>query len=78
MIPGLTAIAFDSKPCVVTYTAHDRPYIAQVDEAIYVATGGCGAAAKSSNELGRIGALLVEHGGWHYDLPAELFAAHYA
>lgn len=78
MLPGLTVTAFDSKPCVVTYTAHDRPYIAQVDEAIYVATGGCGAAAKSSNELGRIGALLVEHGGWHYDLPAELFAARYA
>lgn len=78
MIPGLTVTAFDSKPCVVTYTAHDRPYIAQVDEAIYVATGGCGAAAKSSNELGRIGALLVEHGNWPYDLPAELFAAHYA
>lgn len=78
MIPGVTVTAFDSKPCVITYTAHDRPYIAQVDEAIYVATGGCGAAAKSSNELGRIGALLVEHGGWHYDLPAELFAAHYA
>lgn len=78
MVPGLQATAFDSKPCVVTYTAHDRPYIDQVAEAIYVATGGCGSAAKSSNEIGRIGALLVEHGSWHYDLPAELFAARFA
>lgn len=77
MLPGLAAIRFDSKPCVVTYTAHDRPYIAQVEEAIYVATGGCGAAAKSSNELGRIGARLVEQGRWSYDLPAETFAVHY-
>lgn len=78
MIPGLAAARFDSKPCIVTYTAHDRPYIAQVDEAIYVATGGCGAAAKSSNELGRIGALLVEQERWTYDLPAETFAVSYA
>lgn len=78
MVPGLAATRFDSKPCVVTYTAHERPYIAQVDEAIYVATGGCGAAAKSSNELGRISALLIEHGRWSYDLPAETFAVHYA
>lgn len=78
MIPGLAATTFESKPCVVTYTAHDRPYIAQVDEAIYVATGGCGGAAKSSNEIGRIGALLVEQDRWAYDLPAETFAVCYA
>lgn len=78
MVPGLDAASFGSKPCVVTYTAHDRPYIDQVAEAIYVAAGGCGAAAKSSNEIGRIGALLVEQGRWTYDLPADLFAARYA
>jgi sarcosine oxidase len=74
MIPNLAARSVHSRPCVVTYTAHGYPYIAQVAEQLYVATGGCGAAAKSSNEIGRIGALLVEQeGAWHYDLPAEFF-----
>ncbi len=78
MLPGLTVASFQSKPCVVTYTAHDLPYIDQIDEGIYMAAGGCGSAAKSSNELGRIAAQLVEKAGWHYDLPAERFAVRYA
>lgn len=77
MISGLAVQSFHSKPCVVTYTAHDHPYIDQVDEKTYIAAGGCGASAKSSNELGRIAALLVEKGSWHYDLPAALFAARF-
>ncbi len=78
MVPGLVVTAFQSKPCVVTYTAHDLPYIDQIDTAIYVAAGGCGSSAKSSNELGRIAAALVENAGWCYDLPAERFAVRYA
>ncbi len=74
MVTNLEARSVHSRPCVVTYTAHGYPYIGQVAERIYVATGGCGAAAKSSNEIGRMGALLVEHeGAWHNDLPAESF-----
>jgi len=78
MLPGLAVTTFQSKPCVVTYTAHDLPYIDQIDTAIYVAAGGCGSAAKSSNELGRIAARMVEKAGWDYDLPAERFAVRYA
>ena len=78
MVPDLQAASVHSRPCVVTYTAHDYPYLDQVDEQIFVAAGGCGAAAKSSNEIGRIAALLVENNGsWHYDLPANLFKAAY-
>lgn len=75
MLPGLRAEAFDTRPCTVTYTAHDRPYVDQLEEGLFVAAGGCGAAAKSSNEIGRIAALLVENDGWSYDLPAETFRA---
>ncbi len=78
MVPGLDGLSFQSKPCVMTYTAHDYPYIGQIDDTVYVAAGGCGSAAKSSNELGRIAALLVEKGSWAYDLPAERFAVRYA
>lgn len=79
MIPNLTAQSVHSRPCVVTYTDHDHPYIGQVDQHVYLVTGGCGASAKSSNEIGRVGALLVEnHGAWHYDVPEEVFKICYA
>jgi sarcosine oxidase len=76
MLPNLRVASFGAKPCVVAYTAHNRPYIDCVEpDQIFLATGGCGAGAKSCDEIGRIAALLVEHGTWRYDLPAETFAA---
>lgn len=78
LLPDLKAAAYGAKPCVVAYTAHNRPYIDCVEpEQLYVATGGCGAGAKSCDEIGRIAALLVENGSWTYDLPAATFAAHW-
>lgn len=75
LLPGLRVEAFASKPCVVTYTTHERPYVACLEaDWLYVAAGGCGSAAKSSNEIGRMAALLVEKGQWAYELPAEWFA----
>lgn len=78
MVDNLKARSLHSRPCVVTYTEHGYPYIGQVADRLYIVTGGCGAAAKSSNEIGRIGALLVENDGeWYYDVPAELFQIRY-
>ncbi|MEX1019149.1 MAG: FAD-dependent oxidoreductase [Litorilinea sp.] len=84
MIPDLEVEAFDTKPCVVTYTAHDHPYIDVVDSPstdtgrIFVATGGSGSSAKSSNELGRIAALLVQYGVWTYDVDHSHFKARFS
>jgi sarcosine oxidase len=79
LLPGLQAESIHSRPCVVTYTEHGRPYIGQAAPNLYVVTGGCGAAAKSSDEIGRIGALLAAHNGaWSYDLPPELFTLCYS
>lgn len=76
LLPGLRVESFVSKPCVVTYTAHDRPYVDCLEDGwLYVAAGGCGSAAKSSNEIGHMAALLVETGRWGYELPAGWFAA---
>ncbi|MEZ4864752.1 MAG: FAD-dependent oxidoreductase [Caldilineaceae bacterium] len=76
LLPNLRVASFGAKPCVVAYTAHNRPYIDCVEQdQIFIATGGCGAGAKSCDEIGRIAALLVEHGAWRYDLPAATFAA---
>ncbi len=77
LLPGLKVEAFQTKPCVYTLTAHDHPYIDQLDDQLFVAAGGCGSSAKSSNELGRIAALLVEKGAWHYDIAAPVFEARY-
>jgi sarcosine oxidase len=76
LLPGLRAASYGAKSCVVAYTAHNRPYIdcLDVDEGFVVA-GGCGAGAKSCDEIGRAAAGLVEAGAWSHDLPAEAFAA---
>ena len=53
------------KPCVVTQTNSMEPLIEAIEPGhgglgrIVVAAGGCGAAAKSSNEIGRLTALKM-------------------
>jgi glycine/D-amino acid oxidase-like deaminating enzyme len=76
LIPDLPVRGWSSKPCMNTYTAHGYPYVDQLDDQLFVCTGGCGSAAKSSDEIGRMGALLAQHGTWVYDLPATTFRLH--
>jgi sarcosine oxidase len=59
LLPGLKAENWLSKPCVITETVTGRPYIGAIDERTFVAVGGCGAAAKSSDEFGRLAALCA-------------------
>jgi sarcosine oxidase len=76
LLPGLSVTSYGAKTCVVAYTAHNRPYIDRLDvDQGFVVAGGCGAGAKSCDEIGRVAAGLVEAGAWSYDLPAETFAA---
>jgi sarcosine oxidase len=76
LLPDLRTTSYGAKPCVVAYTAHNRPYIDRLDiDQGFVVAGGCGAGAKSCDEIGRIAARLVEADAWSYDLPAETFAA---
>jgi sarcosine oxidase len=64
MVPNLQAERIVTKPCVVTDTAHGYPYIDTIEDGrIVVAAGGNGAAAKSSNEIGRLASLLAR-GEW--------------
>ncbi len=79
MIPDLQVISYHSVPCLITNTAHGKPYIdALEDGKLFLATGGNGAAAKSSDEIGRIGAMLCATGHWHSDLAREDFRLRYA
>jgi len=62
-MPSFVPAALKWSPCVTTFTRHGYPYIGFADsDRIAVLTGGNGAAAKSSDEIGRLGALLLQDG----------------
>jgi len=74
LLPDAVIADQDHKPCVVTNTPTGLPFIGHVDDGVAVAFGACGAGAKSSDEIGRLGAALVSE-GWTDDvLPAADFA----
>ncbi|MCF3639370.1 FAD-binding oxidoreductase [Rhizobium sp. TRM95111] len=79
-VPGFTPRSIVPVPCVTTYTKHGKPYVGFVDgERIAVVTGGNGAAAKSSDEIGRLGAVLVRAGRLDEpDYDTNDFAVHFA
>ena len=58
-MPGLAIEAVSRAACVTTFTPGDRARFAMLSDRIGVATAGCGRGAKCSDELGRLGALLV-------------------
>ena len=78
MVPGLNALSYHSLPCLITNSAHGNPYIDALDgHRVFVATAGNGYAAKSSDEIGRIGTMLCATDAWHSDLDRQEFRAVY-
>lgn len=62
LLPGLRFRSIHTQACIVTYTSTSLPYIGRLVDHIAVATGGCGGAAKSCDEIGRIaGETLLGH-----------------
>ncbi|TDK38877.1 FAD-dependent oxidoreductase [Rhizobium deserti] len=63
LMPDLDLSRSSMAPCVTSFTPTGYPAIAMTKaDRIGVLTGGCGAAAKSSDEIGRLGAELIFHG----------------
>ncbi|OCP09393.1 MULTISPECIES: FAD-binding oxidoreductase [unclassified Ensifer] len=63
VMPGLRPVSTHFSPCVTSFTRRGLPYIGFAEsERIAVVTGGNGQAAKSSDEIGRLGAALVING----------------
>lgn len=63
LVPGLKISAIHTESCVTSYTPTGYPAIGWTSSSsISVMAGGCGAAAKSSDEIGRLGAELLLHG----------------
>ncbi|MCY4018141.1 MAG: FAD-dependent oxidoreductase [Chloroflexi bacterium] len=78
MIPGFRALSYHSVPCLITNSAHGNPYVDVLrNGSVYVTTAGNGMGAKSSDEIGRIGAMLCATGNWHSELDRNEFRAVY-
>lgn len=75
LLPDAEIGTSDTVPCVITRTPTRLPYVGWIDEQVAVAVGGSGAAAKSSDEIGRLASRLFSEAGWtDVDLDAELFS----
>lgn len=72
LLPGVDLAKVWSRPCVVVFTATGRPYLGWAADGLAVALGGNGAAAKSSDEIGRLAAGVVES-GWDRSYDPGLF-----
>ncbi|MUO81955.1 FAD-dependent oxidoreductase [Agrobacterium vitis] len=63
LVPGVAQAPVSMAPCVTSFTGSGYPAIGFSDSPrIAVLTGGCGAAAKSSDEIGRLGAEFILRG----------------
>lgn len=74
VLPGLSADCHTGR-CLVTYTPSGKPMIDEIAANFYVAVGGNGAAAKSSDAVGRLAADLVLHGRWPAAIDRSSFTA---
>ena len=60
VIPNLRTEEIVTKTCVTTYHPDGLPQIKSIfKDRVMVATAGCGASAKSSNEIGRLAAIQL-------------------
>lgn len=73
LVPTLADAPLSMAACVTSFTPENYPAIGFATERIAVLTGGCGAAAKSSDEIGRLGAELLQHGRIIDDAYGDVF-----
>lgn len=59
ILPDFAVRSYHTDTCVISFTATGYPYIARLDDHLTILTGGNGAAAKSCDEIGRLGALTA-------------------
>lgn len=78
LLPDLKGMRLTAETCMVTETASGYPYLDWAGDRIAVAVGGNGAAAKSSDEIGRLAASLFAEGDAFDGYPDGVFAARFA
>jgi sarcosine oxidase len=79
VVRGLRPVSVHTESCVTTSTPSGQIYADRIDSGrVGVLVGGNGSAAKSADEIGRLGALMITHKDWAYDLEAHHFSAQFA
>ena len=76
LVPGLNpATPTTSDACATCHTPTGRPYVGRLRPGLSVATGGNGLAAKSSDEIGRLGAVCaLDEESWRREKIRDQFA----
>jgi sarcosine oxidase len=74
ILPQLSCSEYFEKRCIVCYTPHGKPYIGAIDNfGLYLAAGGNGYAAMSSDALGNIAATIMKDGRFPAGIRADDF-----
>ncbi len=74
LIPDLEVEAYLTKRCVISRTAHGRPYIGETDQPGLFVAGGCnGNSAMSSDAIGSAAAHRMTQGGLPAGYPHDAF-----
>ncbi|MEM9652816.1 MAG: FAD-dependent oxidoreductase [Actinomycetota bacterium] len=78
LLPDVSFVGWQAKPCIITDTPTGLPYIDRLESGITVAFAGNGHAAKSADAVGAIAAQLALTGDWPDDeLDESLFQAQF-
>jgi len=64
LLPKLARAPVVSKPCLLTYTPSGYPMVDELEKGWDLAAGGCGQAAKSSDQIGKLAVDLVCGTAW--------------
>ena len=79
LLPQIEVLSWRVKPCIAAYTPTFKPMIdCLVDGRIYVAVGGNGGSAHSSDAIGKLAADLMLHNRWLSPLDHTPFRLQYA
>lgn len=73
LLPDAAIGEITTAPCVITGTPTGMPYVGWVEDGVAVAIAGNGSAAKSSDELGRLGAALFGDAAWDSGIDPTVF-----
>ena len=73
LLPDLQGAPWKSKPCMLTYTGHGYPYIDTLQDGWFIAAGGCGQSAKSSDQIGFLASCMILNEAWPQDYDRALF-----
>ncbi|MCZ6876020.1 MAG: FAD-dependent oxidoreductase [bacterium] len=78
VVRDLRPVTIHTDTCVTTNTNSGQVYAERLAGGrLGVLIGGNGSAAKSADEIGRLGALMMQHSEWNYDLAADHFKAQF-